>query len=70
MQQPRMSTYGLHSYGVLHDSPLEKSLAVAFDGYYHKLAQVADKYHSHYKREVKSSGPLLLQDNARKHTIS
>ncbi len=70
IQQPRVSAYGLNSSGVLHDRPLEKSLTVVLDGYYHELTQVADKYHSHYKRGVKSSGPLLLQDNARKHTIS
>ncbi len=46
---------------------LEKSLTQTPYVYYHKLTQAVDKYRSYYDGTARSCGPLLLQDNARKH---
>ncbi len=49
---------------------LEKGLVKTIDVFYYKLAHVAGKYRSHYDKAATSCVPLLLLDNARRHTTN
>ncbi len=78
VQRPSVSRYGLktllcifwNSSGALHDRVSEMSLMATPYAKYHKLAKVARNYCSHYDKTSENSGPLRLEENARKHTAN